>query len=181
MESLSFENTFPSPPSSLLLSCPPSKPIKEYILQPDNFIIPDNMIHNISHQEALLKGISRHHVFHSFLHDASTCSRIVSHNARFDVPILLNELFRCNLNRQAMQMIQQLDIFCTMKAASLALKGKSNGRISLADSYHALYGQEIVNAHNAGVDVAHTERVYNRMLHMGFADNMQEKADWAQL
>ena len=69
---------------------------KSYIIKPNKFVIPDNMIHGISHQNAMENGDNFTNVIKDFYKDLKDVTIIVGHNIGFDVHVLLAELYRQN-------------------------------------------------------------------------------------
>lgn len=103
---------------------------KDYIIRPDNFIIPEvaTNIHGISTEKALQEGIKLKTVINDFLTDLSDCNTLVAHNINFDYDVVLSEIYRMkdlyeikNTEFYNIEKYLQINKYCTM------LSGCENG------------------------------------------------------
>jgi superfamily I DNA/RNA helicase len=124
-----------------------------FIIKPDNFEISQESIniHGISQSMALEQGQDVKYVLDKFMETIkkNNVHAIVAHNIQFDENIIKSELYRY-------KMVKELDVFnsinkiCTMQKGRILMKVKKFPK--LAELYRYLYGEDIVNAHDALYD-----------------------------
>jgi len=136
----------------------------DYIIYPDGFEIPEfvSKIHGISTEIARSEGRSLASVLDLFAKDVNNSSYIVAHNINFDLRMIFSELDRVNCNINWPLKHRQI---CTMKASRdfCALPKKSgNGHKNpkLAELYENLFGEGLLNAHDALVDTRACARAF---------------------
>lgn len=131
-----------------------------------DYEIPDDMIHEISHDEALRNGIDAFEVADSFHNFLFTSDKHVCHNYGFDSRIMETHLLRHG--REASHLHQNRN-YCTMLGATnyCKLPGKIPGRWKwpkLSEAFEYFFPGEQVsfesNAHDALFDVRMTKRIY---------------------
>jgi len=123
----------------------------EYLIQPDNFIIPDEVIkiHGISQEKALAKGKPIKYVLKKLEEDLIkyNCTLFISHNVDFDKKIILSECYRLNLENIIL-LLESMTDFCTMKDNKIF-----NKWVKLGLLYKELFNKEIIVEHRALSDV----------------------------
>lgn len=133
-----------------------------FVIKPDEFIISNESyaIHGISQQEAERTGVQLAPVLKQFAESLAKCKSIVAHNIQFDVNVIMSECFRYNLH-DIVALIQSKHHICTM------LKGKEFMNVKkypkLSELYKHLYGEDLVNAHNALADTMYCHKCYIKM------------------
>lgn len=128
------------------------------IIAPVGFIIPDGMVHGISHERAFQEGLQLAAVLKAFrvmLHD---CDFVVAHNCDFDVNVLGAEFIR---SRMPFPFMDKQTI-CTQKdfTNQVGIPAKEGARgygpykwPSLAELHNYCFGKGVENAHDALADV----------------------------
>ncbi len=123
---------------------------QHFIVKPDGFEIPVDAerIHGISTEKARRDGARWRDVANSLLRavDRHNVQKLVAHNMDFDRPVLLSELCRTGLSTS----LSNVPTFCTMKTYA-DLKGGKWPRLD--ELYLKLIGRELVDAHDALIDV----------------------------
>jgi len=89
--------------------------VKNYssIVKPENFVIENDFIHKISHNNASTWGEKIDHVLDSLMNVLKEVDVIVAHNIEFDISIILSELYRLGRVDDVM-LINNKVHFCTM-------------------------------------------------------------------
>lgn len=123
----------------------------EYLIQPDNFIIPEEVIkiHGISQEKALAEGKPIKYVLKKLEEDLIkyNCTLFISHNVDFDKKIILSECYRLNLENTIL-LLESMADFCTMKDNKIF-----NKWVKLGLLYKELFNKEIIVEHRALSDV----------------------------
>ena len=126
-----------------------------YIIRPDNFVIPpeSTKIHRITQARALEEGRPLREALNAFLRDAANAEHLVAHNIDFDEKIIGAELAREKMVNPFGQ-ARKLD---TMKLA-VDFCRLDNGRggykwPSLTELYSCLFNNSFPEAHDAVFDV----------------------------
>lgn len=155
---------------------------KDYIIKPENFIIPDEVIkiHGITNEIANSRGHDLPFVLSDFHTDLKSCQEIIAHNADFDISIITNTLTNLQYNDVAHSkneqpnsinyhffnnIIEELGkkrIFCTMKLGKRYMNLSKNP--SLNTLYKHCFNDDIINAHNALYDTDHCAKCFFYML-----------------
>jgi DNA polymerase-3 subunit epsilon len=125
------------------------------IIRPDDFEIPwqAKRIHGISTEKALAEGRDIRDMLHALNQAASQAKYLVAHNVQFDYAMLERE---CHLN-SFWPFMKKLTTFCTMRESTnwcQLPRARGNGykQPKLSELYHKLFGEELVNAHDAMAD-----------------------------
>lgn len=157
---------------------------KSRIIKPDDFVIPyeAEKVHRISNKRAQSEGIDIKLVLYEFLEDIMALKYIVAHNIEYDVRIINNEIDRNKLEDQGFYHKEMGDIeppfnslpykeqICTMKSTIDYCKIEGNKGYkypSLSELYHILFHEEIINAHDALVDLKATARCFFELKRKG--------------
>lgn len=139
---------------------------REYhVIKPNDFVIPDAAIaiHGITNEQALQHGEHINDVMYAFYSSTRGCKFLVSHNTRFDRNVLLSELCRQKLCK-VLDKFRWLKTYCTMQNGRRLLRLPKVPR--LGELYNTLYGQPMVDAHNAEADAHHCALCYKRLLQL---------------
>jgi DNA polymerase III epsilon subunit-like protein len=83
------------------------------IVKPENFVIENDFIHKISHNNANKWGETIQYVLDSLMNVLTKVDVIVAHNLEFDISIILSELYRLGRLDDAMLVKSKVQ-FCTM-------------------------------------------------------------------
>jgi DNA polymerase III epsilon subunit-like protein len=139
-----------------------------YLVQPEpGYFIPEESIriHGITTEKARQEGIPLHTMCYklgrSIYHN--NCKTLVSHNVRFDVPILLREIQRAH-HQVLHRRLKALDTYCTM------LKGAERMGVrkwpKLINLYKHLFDMDIAQdeQHHALYDCANCARIYCELM-----------------
>jgi DNA polymerase III subunit epsilon len=131
------------------------------IIAPDGWVIPPDMIHGISHEQAVAEGQPLVAILADFTAAANRATTLIAHNFDFDRAIVGAEYAR----------LQQPDVFltrralCTMKATTDFCRipsptGWGYKWPKLIELHRALFGEGFDGAHDALADVRATARCY---------------------
>jgi len=156
-----------------------------YIVKPDRYTIPADAtrIHGITTEEAIEKGISSRSVIEMLLDDIDSFGPdiIVAHNIDFDLPVVLAECERLNINT----VLNSLTKFCTMKASTnyckLPPKYSSRSRFKgykwpkLEELHQVLFKKQFENAHNAEADLQVCIKCYLELIKLGLGNEPDVK------
>lgn len=146
-----------------------AKEVESYqaIVKPDGWVIPDEVaaIHGITNEIALAKGIPEVEVATHFLAWVRHCGLVVAHNDTFDRFLMRIAFRRFNLIEDADDpWWKAFPRFCTMRAMTNAcnLPGKYGKPKwpKLGEAYRHAFGEELVGAHDALVDVRACARLF---------------------
>ncbi len=131
------------------------KLIKSYdkTIKPDDFIIRNAHIHNITQEYAIKNGVSFCNTIYDMMEDIMTIDILISHNIKFDMPILLSELFRYEFGEITKQ-LKSITSFCTMlNTINVVKKGHYPHKWpKLSELHDFLFKTNSVNEHNALAD-----------------------------
>ena len=131
---------------------------KSFLIKPNGYVIPDSAtkIHKITTSDAENNGIP----FELMVSELSECvkywkpTRIVSHNLKFDINVLLSELHRNNYQTM-IEAVNRMKGVCTMETGK-PLCNIQNGKWvkypSLAELYKYLFEVEMEVKHEALYD-----------------------------
>jgi DNA polymerase III epsilon subunit-like protein len=98
-----------------------------------------------------------------FGHAIENADYIIAHNSKFDIPILLNELYRIGYKRKEEKILSLLDtggIICTLKYG----KAICDGSYKLSSFYYHYYKCEPKNTHKADGDVKILLEILNKVV-----------------
>ena len=135
------------------------------IIEPTGYQIPDKVaaIHGISTDLARRCGVPLSTALRLFICLSRRADRLVAHNIQFDCAIIETAMSRV----PAIPHEPIYDTYCTMKAATAICKIPSaNPHFSaykwpkLSECYKIFFGEDLVGAHDALVDVRACARVY---------------------
>lgn len=134
---------------------------RDFIVKPEGYEIPDNStrIHKISTSYAISCGKSLNKVLIELNSAIRSCSYIIAHNLNFDYNILLSEFNRIHLSTT----IKNLTKICTMESTTdycAIVTPRGNKWPSLAELNKKIFHEEIVEAHNAAVDIEATAKCF---------------------
>jgi DNA polymerase III epsilon subunit-like protein len=122
-----------------------------YLIKPDGFIIPDVVIkiHRISNERAHAQGIPIQELFHIIRSKLNNIKTLVAHNVMFDYNVFRSECYRYG-ETDIVSVFEKASRWCTMTQGKELLQLPRNPKLSLL--YQELYGEEMVNAHDAEYD-----------------------------
>lgn len=151
----------------------------DVIIRPDGWLIDGETaaIHGISHERALHEGIPEHEALRRFMALASRAGLRVAHNYPFDARIM-----RIALKRYRGQMAADAWSFgppsyCTMrKSTALCALPATEKMIragfkwpkspKLGEAYRILFGEELLGAHDAAVDLRACRRIHHHLVEL---------------
>ncbi len=133
----------------------------DYIIKPDGFVIPPiaSRIHGISTARATAEGQPLMVALQSFLEFTEKAQVLVAHNISFDEKIMGSEFIRAGMPN----MLPVKRRICTMESSTAfcGLKGPyGNKWPKLSELYHALFGTEFEEMHNAVYDIQATAKCF---------------------
>ena len=140
----------------------------DFIIKPKGFKIPKAAanIHGITTEMAIDKGVDILGVLDEFNRMASDAEFIVAHNISFDKRIINAEFYRSKIEN----VINNKKHLCTMLSSRMYCKIIGNNGIKqpkLSELYSKLFDEELVNAHDASVDVDATEKCFWELRRLG--------------
>jgi hypothetical protein len=133
------------------------------IIKPDNFLIENAHIHNISQEEAEKEGMSFKDMISIFYEDLKTCDTLVAHNLNFDRNILLSECYRYGLTQVAENILLKKQ-YCTMIEGKKRVLEYNYKYPRLVELYQHLYNQDWVQLHDALDDAIKCKQCYLKLL-----------------
>jgi len=141
---------------------------EDYIIIPENFIISKDasIIHGITTERAFREGKDLKLVLNKFNRLIENSHYIVAHNISFDEMIVGAEFIRNNIQSN----LKQKSKLCTMESSTNFCKIPGNYGYKwpkLSELYLKLFGQELVDAHNASVDIRATVKCFWEMRKRG--------------
>lgn len=141
--------------------------IKSYtsIIKPDNFIIKNEIIHNISQERADKEGIPFVNMVNIFYEDIKNCDTIIAHNLNFDKNILLSECYRYGL-KEVVDEIQKKKEYCTMLEGHKMIGGGNKKFPRLVDLYSCFYKEQWKQIHDAMDDCIKCESCYVKLINL---------------
>ncbi|MEL7161839.1 MAG: 3'-5' exonuclease, partial [Bacteroidota bacterium] len=148
-----------------------------HLVRPNGFTIPDTVtsIHGITDQVATRQGISLEKALKELLQQIEQADIIVGHHIDFGIAILLAEARRTGFFDLVATLTHPkfgLDAgrraaICTQRLAADYFRflgeSPSLSDTKLATVYRRLFGEELVGAHDAMVDVVACQRVYDQL------------------
>jgi DNA polymerase-3 subunit epsilon len=89
---------------------------------------------------------------------------IIAHNIEFDLNIILSEIYRMNNNDNFIDILNNKELYCTMKKFYKKLNYYKWPKLS--EAYKYFYNKEIINAHDAEYDTFHCYQVYLKLIQL---------------
>lgn len=135
---------------------------KSLVVKPEGYIIPPNMVHGITHEFALEKGVTMTEALLAIRNAMTLCDLHIAHNYVFDRAILLGEFRRAKLDESNFSK----DSFCTMlNTTNICCIPKKNGKKGnkwpkLEEAYEYFFGEKMEGAHDALADCRAAHRIY---------------------
>ncbi len=142
------------------------------IIKPVGFTIPleTTNVHGISTQYAIEEGQKAENVLRLFLEDTNGADVLIGHNIKFDLNIILSELFRLNIEN-AIDKIEVLDtMLLSVDYCEIPSKKYGFRYPKLIELYNKLFSESFDNMHNAMADVEATAKCFWAMLDRGIID-----------
>ena len=131
------------------------KLIKTYdkTIKPDEFIIKNAHIHNITQQYAMENGVSFCEAIYEMMEDLVNIDMLIAHNINFDKLVFMSELYRYEFG-QITKHLNKVKSFCTMiNSVNITKKGNPPYKWpKLAELHDHLFNTSTVNEHNALAD-----------------------------
>ena len=148
--------------------------IKDYIIKPNNFIIPDEsiVIHKITNEAANELGVDLNIVMQEFMNDISDVKYLVAHNLSFDFKVLCCELLRNSMNIKNLNKMKKI---CTMETSTNFCKmgdfkyGKYKWP-KLSELYFKLFNCNKEGLHNARVDIETCQECFTKLLELSIIE-----------
>lgn len=142
----------------------------EHLIKPQGFRIPADAlrIHGITEEKALLEGVALESALDSIATDIAGSSTLVAHNMAFDEKILGAEFLRM----ARPNCLEKKTRKCTMALSTEFCKipGPRGFKWPRLEELHAkLFGEGVVGAHSALVDVRACARCYFELRRRGIA------------
>ena len=142
-----------------------------FIIKPNGWSIPDNMIHGITHEYATENGTDFNKTIELFINHCNQADQIIAHNIYFDTSVIKANIIRTyGINSQFYELTEiALDKhkrFDTMyKTIKLVNARKENGSAKLPtlEELHIKLFNESFQAHNALEDVKALKRCYDAL------------------
>lgn len=141
-----------------------------HIIKPKDFSIDDNSIAtkiNMITSGLASEGSNIEDVWSELANDLLTVDTIVAHNIKFDINILLSELYRSSREDVIMK-LNRTNRYCTMTNSINVCKIPLGNRCGykypkLTELYKFFYGYDYLNCHNALSDVQATACCYFKL------------------
>ena len=129
--------------------------MKDFIIKANDFDIKNTEFHGITNEISTNEGLDFYEVANILYKDMINASKILAHNADFDMAVIKSELFRHRLWFM-LYMMESKEVLCTMKSTKMLTNIKNKYGIkypSLAELYKFACDKPLQNAHNAKYDV----------------------------
>ncbi len=155
-------------------------------IQPDNWRVHPCSGNGITAKSTELTGITMEMCEDSgipirdaleiFMIAADAADAIVCHNSAFDTKIMGMEYTRLRPDAPPKEILNGLPTLCTMKTATPICKlPKGDGRRDykwprLEEAMKFFFGEELVGAHSAIVDITATRRIFHELIDLGAFD-----------
>lgn len=141
-----------------------------HIIKPKDFNIDDNSVAtkiNLITTSLASEGSNIEDVWTELANDLLTVDTIVAHNIKFDMNILLSELYRSNREDIIMK-LNKTNRYCTMTNSTnickISIPNRSGYKYpKLTELYKFFYGYDYLNSHNALSDVQATTCCYFKL------------------
>jgi DNA polymerase III epsilon subunit-like protein len=139
-----------------------------YIIIPEGYTIPAEAtkIHRITTQRALAEGHDLSEVLSVFHQAIGQAAILIGHNVEFDKAVVGAEFIRKRMDAKALLSKRS---FCTMKDKNVVNFCKIPGKYgfkwpTLEELHFRLFEKQIVDAHDASVDIEYTARCFWELL-----------------
>ena len=144
------------------------------IVKPDGYIIPieATKIHRISTSKATKEGIPIKKAMKHFVLACEKCEKIVAHNIYFDMSIVKASLLRLGLDltlpNHVLHKSKRVDTmrstteYCALPSPYAGYKWPK-----LEELHVKLFNEEMIDAHDAIVDVEYTKKCYFELINKG--------------
>ena len=141
---------------------------RSYVIKPNGFTIPieASRIHRITHEHASMYGVPLRPVLEEFGALVKAADLVVAHNISFDEKIIGAEFLRHGLENP----IEAAKRVCTMErsTAFCKLPGPYGFKWpKLSELHQTLFGEPLVDAHDASVDIKATAKCFWEMRRRG--------------
>ncbi len=139
--------------------------MKDFIIKAHDFKINNAQFHGITNEISSNQGIDFSQVSNILYEDLKEATKILAHNADFDMGVIKSELFRHKL-WFILYMIESKEVICTMKTTKTLINIKNKYGIkypSLAELYMYACNEPIQNAHNSKYDVINLHQAIKRL------------------
>ena len=132
-------------------------------IYPGNFKIEPDQCHGITQEMALRDGINIKHSLDKFLKYVDMVDFIVCHNTRFDINVLLGELYKNNFDYNV---LSNKPTICTM--LNTTRLPDIDLFINLNTLHNYLFMKDIKNWHDAKWDVINLKNIFFKLVDLGF-------------
>lgn len=119
---------------------------RNYLVKPNNFVVTNTNIHNITNEELKTKGLPIIDVLEILESDLDNVGTMVCHNVKFDLHILLSECYRFN-KFTLIEKLSKLKLICTMEMGKKALNQAKYPKLDFLHS--TLIGPSELSSHRA--------------------------------
>jgi DNA polymerase III epsilon subunit-like protein len=144
--------------------------MRDFIVKPSGFRIPNSTFHGITDEIAEERGVLFDEIIKQFVADLEHVGTIIAHNAEFDINVLKSELYRRGMH-DTILLIETKKVICSMNTMKYTMNMKNAYGIkppSLEDLYLYATGKILTNAHNSKYDVINLHEalrsLYNRKI-----------------
>ncbi len=139
-----------------------------YIIKPEGYVIPADAtrIHRITTQQALAEGHDLLDILTLFQQAIIESSIVIGHNVEFDKAIVGAEYVRKKIDPKVLLTKRS---FCTMKDKNVVNFCKIPGKYgfkwpTLEELHFQLFKEQIVDAHDASIDIESTAKCFWELL-----------------
>lgn len=139
-----------------------------YIIKPEGYVIPADAtrIHRITTQQALAEGHDLLDILTLFQQAIIESSIVIGHNVAFDKAIVGAEYVRKKIDPKVLLTKRS---FCTMKDKNVVNFCKIPGKYgfkwpTLEELHFRLFKEQIVDAHDASIDIESTAKCFWELL-----------------
>jgi len=145
----------------------------EYMIKPNDFIIQNAKIHGITQDIANKQGIPFASAINKMLIHIKKAHLLVAHNAKFDVNVLLSEMYRQRNNKDVsngLKIFKNIPFFCTSISTTNLIKLKYNKKKykqpKLEELYKWLFNEKLPdgNRHTALYDAQVLTKCFIQLL-----------------
>lgn len=116
------------------------------LVKPCGYTINNSNIHGITHEMAMKDGKDIKYVINEMNDDLKDIDKIVAHNIKFDINILISECFGV-CNTEIISKLINITKECTMKTGKQIMKNKKNPK--LVELYEYLFNDKFNQEHRA--------------------------------
>lgn len=148
------------------------------IVKPEGWVISEEMtaIHGISHEQALRFGVSEKlvaRIYADLQYGTGAEVLAVGHNVTFDLRIMRIAMLRAGFTKEGLD-ARKPPIFCTMRKSSPLVNMPPTAKMvkagftkpkppKLGECYQHFFGEELIGAHDALIDVRGCVRVFRHL------------------